>query len=134
MAAPTRTWAIQKLQSAPAPKAAPGPHGRRRRCKTATATGNAATGTAPRVPRAFSKQAIVRDLLVRTGGVTLPPSKKGSMASRRVWSLAAFAVLGCATVRTGRWRLAWWDVCRGRPMGNLPEGDFSRSANGRVGF
>jgi hypothetical protein len=70
----SRIWtAIQKLDAAPAP--APQPARKAKPSKTATANGNAPQGTvgasAAGVPRAFSKQNIVRDMLVRPGGATL---------------------------------------------------------------
>ena len=72
-AATTRIWAaIQKLEPAPVPRAATKPAKKAKAAKVAadepTSAPNAST---PRVPREFSKKAIVRDLLVRTGGATL---------------------------------------------------------------
>jgi hypothetical protein len=81
--ATTRIWAaIQKLEAAPAPQAAtPVPHLAPKPTKKAKATkaGKAAADAptaatdarTPQVPRALSKQAIVRDMLLRTGGATL---------------------------------------------------------------
>ena len=81
--ATTRIWAaIQKLEAAPAPQAAtPAPQAaskaakKAKGSKAAKAAGDAPTpppdASTPRVPRAFSKQAIVRDMLLRAGGATL---------------------------------------------------------------
>ena len=78
--ATARIWAaIQKLEAAPAPKAAtPAPQAAPKPAKKAKAAKAAADASkpapdasTPRVPRAFSKQAIVRDMLVRAGGATL---------------------------------------------------------------
>ena len=73
--ATARIWAaIQKLQPS-APQAAPKPAKKAKGSKAAKAAADAPTPTqdasTPRVPREFSKKAIVRDLLVRTGGATL---------------------------------------------------------------
>ena len=79
----TRIWtAIQKLEPAPAPQAAtPAPQAATRPAKKAKGSkaAKAAAGAptpapganTPRVPRAFSKKAIVRDMLLRAGGATL---------------------------------------------------------------
>jgi hypothetical protein len=75
-AAITRIWAaIQNLGATPAPQAAPKPT---RKAKGSKATEAAAVvltpasdASTPRVPREFSKKAIVRDLLLRAGGATL---------------------------------------------------------------
>ena len=81
--ATARIWAaIQKLEAAPepqaatpAPQAAPKPTKKAKRSKAAKAAVDAPTpapdASTPRVPRAFSKQAIVRDMLLRAGGATL---------------------------------------------------------------
>ena len=81
--ATTRIWAaIQKLEAAPAPQAAtPAPQAATRPAKKAKGSkaAKAAAGAptpapganTPRVPRAFSKEAIVRDMLLRAGGATL---------------------------------------------------------------
>jgi hypothetical protein len=78
--ATARIWAaIQKLEAAPAPKAAtPAPQAAPKPAKKAKAAKAAADASkpapdasTPRVPRAFSKQAIVRDMLLRAGGATL---------------------------------------------------------------
>jgi hypothetical protein len=74
--ATTRIWAaIQKLEAAPAPQAAPKPAKKAKRSKVAKAAADAPTpapdASTPRVPREFSKQAIVRDMLIRDGGATL---------------------------------------------------------------
>jgi ribonuclease D len=81
-AATTRIWAaVQKLEAAPAPQApTPAPQAARKPAKKAKGTKAAkaaadapqADASTPKVPREFSKKAIVRDLLVRTGGATLP--------------------------------------------------------------
>ena len=87
--ATTRIWAaIQKLEAAPAPQAAtpapqvaqvaqvaPKPAKKAKATKAAKAAAGTPTpapdASTPRVPRAFSKQAIVRDMLLRAGGATL---------------------------------------------------------------
>jgi Protein of unknown function (DUF3489) len=74
--ATTRIWAaIQKLEAAPAPQAAAKPAKKAKATKAAKAAADAPTpapdASTPRVPRAFSKQAIVRDMLLRAGGATL---------------------------------------------------------------
>jgi hypothetical protein len=81
--ATARIWAaIQKLEAAPAPQAAtpapqaaPKPTKKAKGSKAAKAVADAPTpapdASTPRVPRAFSKQAIVRDMLLRAGGATL---------------------------------------------------------------
>ena len=60
---------------APAPQAAPKPARKAKGSKAAKAAADAPTpapgASTPRVPRAFSKQAIVRDMLLRAGGATL---------------------------------------------------------------
>ena len=66
-----RIWAaIQKLEAAP--RAAPKPP---KKAKATKAVADVATpapdACTPRVPREFSKKAIVRDLLTRAGGATL---------------------------------------------------------------
>jgi hypothetical protein len=71
--ATTRIWAaIQKLEPTPAPQAAPKPAKKAKAAKAAAdASKPAPDASTPRVPRAFSKQAIVRDMLLRAGGATL---------------------------------------------------------------
>ena len=74
--ATARIWAaIQKLEAAPAPQAAPKPTRKAKATKAAKTAADAPTpapdASTPRVPREFSKQAIVRDMLIRTGGATL---------------------------------------------------------------
>jgi Protein of unknown function (DUF3489) len=65
----TRIWtAIQKLEPTPAPQTAPKPA---RKAKAAKAAKPAPDASTPRVPREFSKKAIVRDMLLRAGGATL---------------------------------------------------------------
>ena len=78
--ATARIWAaIQKLEAAPqaatpVPQAAPKPAKKAKAAKAAKAAADAPTpapdASTPRVPRAFSKKAIVRDMLLRTGGAT----------------------------------------------------------------
>ena len=65
-----RIWeAVQTLQ--PAPPAAPKPALKAKASKAATSNGATATGAAAAsVPRAFSKKAIVADMLKRTGGAS----------------------------------------------------------------
>jgi hypothetical protein len=56
----------------PAPQAAPKPAKKAKGNKAAKAAPTPAQdASTPRVPRAFSKQAIVRDMLLRAGGATL---------------------------------------------------------------
>ncbi len=59
----------------PAPQAAPKPAKKAKGNKAAKAAADAPTpapdASTPRLPREFSKKAIVRDLLIRTGGATL---------------------------------------------------------------
>jgi Protein of unknown function (DUF3489) len=55
----------------PAPQAAPKPAKKAKAAKAADAPTPALDASTPRVPRAFSKQAIVRDMLLRAGGATL---------------------------------------------------------------
>src|ERR1017187_9831592 len=56
----------------PAPQAAPKPAKKAKAAKAAAdASKPAPDASTPRVPRAFSKQAIVRDMLLRAGGATL---------------------------------------------------------------
>jgi hypothetical protein len=81
--ATTRIWAaIQKLEAVPAPQAAapaplvaPNAARKAKGSKAAKAAADAPTpapdASTPRVPRALSKQAIVRDMLLRAGGATL---------------------------------------------------------------
>ena len=71
--ATARIWAaIQKLEAAPAPQAAtPAPPVAPKPAKKAKAAKAAAGAPTPRVPRAFSKKAIVHDMLLRAGGTTL---------------------------------------------------------------
>ena len=74
--ATARIWAaIQKLEAAPAPQAAPKPTRKAKATKAAKTAADAPTpapdASTPGVPREFSKKAIVRDLLSRTGGATL---------------------------------------------------------------
>ena len=74
--ATTRIWeAIQKLEAAPAPQVAtPAPQAApkpAKKAKAAKAAKPAPDASTPRVPREFSKKAIVRDLLTRAGGATL---------------------------------------------------------------
>jgi hypothetical protein len=81
--ATARIWAaIQKLEAAPAPQAptpapqaAPKPVKKAKTTNAAKAAADAPTpapdASTSRVPRAFSKQAIVRDMLLRAGGATL---------------------------------------------------------------
>jgi Protein of unknown function (DUF3489) len=73
----------------PAPQVAPKPA---KKAKAAKAPTRAADASTPRVPRAFSKQAIVRDMLLRAGGATLQEimaetgwQKHTSGASSRRW-------------------------------------------------
>ena len=67
--ATTRIWAaIQKLEASPAPQAAPKPAKKAKATKAAKPAPDAST---PRVPRAFSKQVIVHDMLLRAGGAAL---------------------------------------------------------------
>ena len=81
--ATTRIWAaIQKLEAVPAPQAAapaplvaPNAARKAKGSKAAKAAADAPTpapdASTPRVPRALSKQAIVRDMLLRAGGARL---------------------------------------------------------------
>src|ERR1019366_2129334 len=74
--ATARIWAaIQKREAAPAPQAAPKPTRKAKATKAAKTAADAPTpapdASTPGVPREFSKKAIVRDLLSRTGGATL---------------------------------------------------------------
>jgi len=63
---------LKAARTAPAPQAAAKPA---KKAKAAKAAADAPTpapdASTPRVPRAFSKQAIVRDMLLRAGGATL---------------------------------------------------------------
>jgi hypothetical protein len=68
---------LKAARTAPAsaPQAAPKPAKKAKATKAAKAAADAPTpapgASTPRVPREFSKQAIVRDMLVRAGGATL---------------------------------------------------------------